>query len=53
MQGCRKCHKYILETWNSHAFKQHCVIHKEVLGVKAALKELPSFVEESSWIFQV
>ena len=29
------------------AFKQHCVIHKEVLGVKSALKEIPLFVEET------
>ena len=57
MQGSRNSvTKYILEKWNSLAFKQHCVIHKEVLGVKAALKELPSSVEESvksSRIFQI
>ena len=48
MQGCRNSvTKYILEKWNFCAFKQHCVIHKEVLGVKAALKELPSFVEDT------
>ena len=41
MQGSRNSvTKYILEKWNSLAFKQHCVIHKEVLGVKAALKGL-------------
>lgn len=43
---------YILETWNTHAFKQHYVIHKEVLGVKAAMKRnsymyTPVFVEET------
>ena len=48
MQGCRNSvTTYILEKWNSSAFKQHCVIHKEVLGVKSALKELPSFIEET------
>ena len=48
MQGSRNSvTKYILEKWNSLAFKQHNVIHKEVLGVKAALKEFPSFVEET------
>ena len=48
MQGSRNSvTKYILEKWNSLAFKQHCVIHKEVFGVKAALKELPSSVEET------
>ena len=48
MQGCRNSvTKYILQTWNDVAFKQHCVIHKEVLGVKSALKEIPSFVEET------
>ena len=48
MQGCRNSvTKYIIEEWNSLAFKQHCVVHKDVLGVKAALKELPSFVEET------
>ena len=26
---------------------QYCVVHKEVLGVKYALKEIPSFVEET------
>ena len=47
-QGCRNSvTKYILENWNSCAFKQHCVIHKEVLGVRAALKELLSFVEDA------
>ena len=35
-------------------FRQHCVIHKEVLGVKKALKEIPPYVEETvSGIFQV
>ena len=48
MQGCRNSvTTYILEKWNSFAFKQHCVIHKEVLGVKSALKELPSLVEQT------
>ena len=36
-----------LDKWNPTAFKQHCVVHKEVLGVKAALKDIPDFVEET------
>ena len=48
MQGCRNSvTKCILETWKALAFKQHCVIHKEVLGVKAALKEIPQSVEDT------
>ena len=33
--------------WNATGFRQHCVVHKEVLGVKRALKEIPPFVEET------
>ena len=48
MQGSRNSvTKYIHEKWNSFAFKQHCVIHKEVLGVKVILKGVPLFVEET------
>ena len=48
MQGSRNSvTKFILKEWNDSAFKQHCVVHKEVLGVVYALKEIPSFVEET------
>ena len=48
MQGSRNSvTKFILKEWNDFAFKQHCVVYKEVLGVKYALKEIPSFVEET------
>ena len=36
-----------LDKWNPTAFQQHCVVHKEVLCVKAALKDTPDFVEET------
>ena len=48
MQGNRNSvTKFILQEWNEAAFKQFCVVHKEVLGVKHALKEIPSLVEET------
>ena len=33
-----------LDKWNPTDFKQHCVVHKEVLGVKAALKDIPDLI---------
>ena len=48
MQGSRNSVSVnLLSAWNSTGFRQHCVVHKEVLGVKKAMKEIPSFVEES------
>ena len=32
---------------NVKAFRQHCVIHKEVIGVKKALKQILPKVEET------
>ena len=52
--------KYILEKWYSLAFKQHCVIHKEVLGSirSESCSEGTSFISgrnsvKSSRIFQI
>ena len=36
----------LLKAWNVTGFRQRCVIHK-VLGVKGALKEISSFVEDT------
>ena len=48
MQGSRNSVSVnLLNAWNAMGFRQHCVIHKEVLGVKNALKEIPPFVEET------
>ena len=47
MQGAHNSVSVRLNAWNVNAFRQHCVIHKEVLGVKKALKQLPNSVEET------
>ena len=48
MQGSRNSVSvHLLNAWNVKAFRQHCVIHKEVLGVKKALKQIPPKVEET------
>ena len=49
MQGARNSVSvHLLNAWNVNGFRQHCVIHKEVLGVKKALKTaIPHSVEET------
>ena len=48
MQGTRNSVSvHLLNAWNVNAFRQHCVIHKEVVGVKKALKQIPPKVEET------
>ena len=48
MQGSRNSVSvHLLNAWNVNAFRQHCVIHREVLGVKKALKQISPKVEET------